>query len=299
MQKKRSPIIPILLAASAGILTLVILTRTVRPQDTVVAIQELAPGTRLTASLLAVKSIPAGGRPADAFSEIAEVEGKVLAVGRVVGDPITVSVLSETLDAGIPAALSPGTVAIAVKVDQASGVAGILRAGQTVTIIGLLSPDVLNMLSSSVTLLPNLSLTPDITTVLAAAPTPAPTPEVGPLARIVISGVRILMVPQAFQYQEIPASANQQELFASAQASSKEESVIVLEVPLAPVEIVPGYTASPAALLAALDHFGQLHLGLEPSAGVSLSSRDVITLNLAEYYQEINSRLPVSGGTDN
>ena len=87
MQKKRSPLIPILLALAAGLLTVILLTTTVRPTATVVASLDLAPGTRLSADLLAVKSIPAGGRPADAFSEISEVEGKVLAVGRVAGDP--------------------------------------------------------------------------------------------------------------------------------------------------------------------------------------------------------------------
>jgi Flp pilus assembly protein CpaB len=289
MQKKRSPWIPLLLAAAAGILTLVILNQTIRPRSTVVALQALAPGTRLRADLLAVKSIPAGGRPADAYSELAEVEGKVLAVGRVAGDPITVSVLSDSPQSGIPSQLSPGMVAIAVKVDQATGVAGILRAGESVTVVGLLTPAVLDSLATSVQYLPAVSLAPSSALEQTPTPEPTPAPAAGPLARIVLSGVRILMVPQSFAYQEVPDTADQEALFASVQATAAEKSVIVLEVPLAPLEVMPGYKVSPLALIAALDHFGELHLGLEPADGVSLGSAGTITLNLAEYFQALNS----------
>lgn len=294
MQKRRSPWIPLLLAGIAGILTLVILNQTIRPRSTVVALQELAPGTRLRADLLEVRSIPAGGRPADAFSELSEVEGRVLAVGRVAGDPITVSVLSDSPQAGIPSQLSPSSVAIAVNVDQASGVAGILRAGESVTVIGLLTPAVLENLASSVQIYPVIPLDSTTITEQTPTPTPAPTPVLGPLARIVLGGVRVLMVPQPFQYQEIPDTADQEALFASAQVTSSDTSVVVLEVPLAPLEIVPGYWVSPVTLLAALDHFGELHLGLEPADGLSTETAGTITLNLAEYYQQVNSSLEES-----
>lgn len=290
MQKRRSPWIPILLAAAAGILTLVILNQTIRPRDTVVAAQALAPGTRLQAELLAVRSIPAGGRPADAFSDPAEVAGKVLAVGRVAGDPITVSVLSDSPQSGIPSQLSPGTVAVAVKVDQASGVAGILRAGETVTVVGLLTPSVLDSLSSSIALVPPLLPGDPPSPNQTPTPTPVPTRVTGPLARIVISGVRVLLVPQSFQYQEIPDTSDQEALFASVQATSSDSSVVVLEVPIAPLEILPGYQVSPLTLLAALDHFGALHLGLEPADGLPpVANITTITLNLAEYYQQVNT----------
>ena len=288
MQKKRSPLIPIILAVAAGLLTVILLTTTVRPSATVVAALDLAPGTRLSADLLEVRSLPAGGLPADAFSQITEVEGKVLAVGRVKGDPITVSVLGQDSDAGLPSELAPGSVAIAIRVDQASGVAGLLRAGESVTVIGLLSPEGMSSLSSSIQLLSPLPS--DTSTLLSTtpSPTPTPTPLQGPLGRIVISGVRVLLVPQNFQYQEVPATANQEELFASVQATSKESSVVVLEVPVTPVEIAPGFMVNPATLLAALDHFGEIHLALEPSLGIDLDLPEILTLNLAEYYRETN-----------
>jgi Flp pilus assembly protein CpaB len=288
MQKKRSPLIPVFLALAAGLLTVILLTTTVRPTDTVVAAINLAPGTRLSPDLLEVRSIPAGGRAPDAFSQILEVEGKVLVVGRVAGDPITVSVLGGDGDAGLPSELAQGTVAIAIRVDQATGVAGLLRAGESVTVIGLMSPEVMSSLSSSIQLLSPLpadDLNPLSTT---PSPTPAPTPVYGPLGRIVISGVRVLMVPQNFQYQEVPATADQEELFASVQATTKESSVIVLEVPVTPLEIAPGLVVNPATLLAALDHFGQIHLGLEPAGGIDLGLSNTLTLNLAEYYREVN-----------
>ena len=212
--------------------------------------------------------------------------------------PITASVLGEDSEAGLPSELSSGSVAIAIRVDQASGVAGLLRPGQSVTIIGLLSPELLSLVTTSIQLLPAATISSGSLTTISATPTPtpAPTPVLGPLGRIVISGVRVLMVPQNFQYQEIPASANQEELFASSQATAKEASVVVLEVPVAPLEIAPGIRVNPATLVAALDHYGVIHLVLEPSAGLDLATSDVISLNLAEYYRGVNALIESTSG---
>ncbi|HNT55869.1 MAG TPA: hypothetical protein PKG95_14225, partial [Anaerolineaceae bacterium] len=117
-------------------------------------------------------------------------------------------------------------------------------------------------------------------------PTPTPEPPLGPLGRLVISGVRVLMVPQNFQYQEIPAGASQEELFASSAATNRSEGVIVLDVPTTPVSLAPGVVVNPATLIAALDRFGGLHLALEPGAG--LETGEVLTLNLASLYQVLN-----------
>jgi hypothetical protein len=45
---------------------------------------------------------------------------------------------------------------------------------------------------------------------------------------------------------------------------------------------------NPVTLLAALDYFGQIHLGLEPAGGIDLNLTNTLTLNLAEYYREVN-----------
>jgi len=299
MEKKRSPIVPIVLAVAIGLLTILLLNGVIRPTPMVVAKVAIAPGTVLTADQLEVRTVPAGGRPADAFKTVEELIGQSLAVQRAAGDAITASVLGDNAQAGIPAQLEPGHVAIAVNVDLSSGVAGLLRPGQTVTIIGLLTPDVVSsqaglssVIPASSVIVPGPSADPE--TMLTPTPTATPIPLMGPVGRISISGLRVLMVPQSFQYQEIPAGASQEEMFASSATSSKDSGVIVLDVPTTPMEVAPGVFVNPATLIAALDQFGVVYLALEPSGGLVVAEKDILTLNLASLYQSINGNNQVS-----
>jgi Flp pilus assembly protein CpaB len=293
--KKRSPIAAIVLAVVIGLLVIALLNGVIRPTQVVVAKVAIAPGTLLTDQLVELRTIPMGAKPADAIAKIEEVNGKMLAVGRAPGDLIVSSVLGEIAGAGIPAELPEGHVALAIHVDLASGVAGLLRPGQTVTVIGMISPDILKTSSTSVFTAPIseftspvVSLTPGV----AATPTPTstPAPPSSPLARLAITGVRVLMVPQSFRYEEIPAGASEEALFSSARTSvsAQEGSVIVLDVPTGLVEVTPGFKVDPATLLAALDQYGIIHLALEPTSGLELDVADVITLNLGELYNEMN-----------
>ena len=293
--KKRSPIAAIVLAVVIGLLVIALLNGVIRPTQVVVAKVAIAPGTLLTDQLVELRTIPMGAKPADAIAKIEEVNGKMLAVGRAPGDLIVTSVLGEIAGAGIPAELPEGHVALAIHVDLASGVAGLLRPGQTVTVIGMISPDILKTSSTSVFTAPIseftspiVSLTPGVA--VTPTPTPTPAPPSSPLARLVITGVRVLMVPQSFRYEEIPAGASEEELFSSARTSvsAQEGSVIVLDVPTGLVEVTPGFKVDPATLLAALDQYGIIHLALEPTSGLELDVADVITLNLGELYNEMN-----------
>ena len=293
--KKRSPIAAIVLAVVIGLLVIALLNGVIRPTQVVVAKVAIAPGTLLTDQLVELRTIPMGAKPADAIAKIEEVNGKMLAVGRAPGDLIVTSVLGEIAGAGIPAELPEGHVALAIHVDLASGVAGLLRPGQTVTVIGMISPDILKTSSTSVFTAPIsefaspiVSLTPGVA--VTPTPTPTPAPPASPLARLVITGVRVLMVPQSFRYEEIPAGASEEELFSSARTSvsAQEGSVIVLDVPTGLVEVTPGFKVDPATLLAALDQYGIIHLALEPTSGLELDVADVITLNLGELYNEMN-----------
>ncbi len=296
MDKKRSPIVPIVLAVAIGLLVMFLLNGVIRPTSVVVAKVVIAPGTLLTTDLVEVRTVPAGGRPADAFKTVEEVSGQMLAVQRAAGDTITASVLGDNAQAGIPAQLEPGHVAIAVTVDRSSGVAGLLRPGQTVTVIGLLTPDIMSAQSGLVMALnqPSVIVGEGVKVeggpTATPSPTPTPEPIMGPLGRISISGVRVLMVPQSFQYQEIPAGASQEEMFASSAATNDETGAVVLDVPTTPVEIAPGLFVNPATLIAALDRFGGVYLALESSDGLVLEDEDILTLNLASLYKTINER---------
>jgi len=293
--KKRSPIAAIVLAVVIGLLVIALLNGVIRPTQVVTAKVAIAPGTILTDQLIELRTIPMGAKPADAISKVEDVTGKTLAVGRAPGDLIVTSVLGEIAGAGIPAELPEGHVALAIHVNLASGVAGLLRPGQTVTVIGMISPDILKINTTSVFAAPIaeytspiVSLTPGVR--VTPTPTPTPAPPASPLARLVITGVRVLMVPQSFRYEEIPAGASEEELFSSARTSvsAQEGSVIVLDVPTGLVEVTPGFKVDPATLLAALDQYGIIYLALEPTSGLELDVADVITLNLGELYNEMN-----------
>ena len=298
-KKKRSPIMVIGFAVLIGFLVIALLNGTIRPTNVVAAKVGLAPGTLLTADLLEVRSIPAGGIPSDAFKDIQDVEGQMLTVGRAPGDLITKSVVGESSASGIPSQLDEGHVALAVRVNMASGVAGLVREGQTVTLIGMLSPDVMQSALTATTLTANpqvynLNPADPYAPTPTAIPTATPAPMQSPIVRIAISGVKVLLVPQSFRYQELPPGSGNDQMFASATTSQSAQSgsVVVLDVPLQPVEIKPGLLVNPAALLAALNEYGKLHLAIEPAGG--LQTGDILTLNLGEMYQALNKDTVIS-----
>jgi Flp pilus assembly protein CpaB len=295
--KKRSPLAAIVLAVVIGLLVIALLNGVIRPTQVVVAKVSIAPGTILSDSLVELRTIPMGAKPSDAATRIEDVNGKMLAVGRAPGDFIVTSVLGEIAGAGIPAELPEGHVALAIHVDMASGVAGLLRPGQTVTVIGMIAPDILkenttNVISAPIEqfMSPTLSLTPMAQATVTPTPTPTPAPPSSPLARLAITGLRVLMVPQSFRYEEVPAGASEDQLYSSARTtmSAQEGSVIVLDVPTGLIEVTPGFKVDPATLLSALDQYGLIHLALEPTKGLGLDVSDVLTLNLGELYKEMN-----------
>lgn len=297
--KKRSPLIAIILAVVIGLMVIALLNGVIRPTQIVVAKSAIAPGTILSEALVELRTIPMGARPADAFSKTEDVVGKMLAVGRAPGDFIVQSVLGEIAGAGIPAELPEGHVALAIHVNQASGIAGLLRPGQTVTIVGMLSPDLLSNHPVSVVTGPSMDFGSLAETPISAVPgapvptptsTPTPEPPQSPLARLAVTGVRVLMVPQAFRYEEVPAGAPEDQLYSSARTTmaAQEGSVIVLDVPTTKIEVGPGLWTDPVSLLAALDQYGTIHLALEPAAGLKIQSNDVVTLNLGDLYEVLN-----------
>jgi Flp pilus assembly protein CpaB len=289
--KKRSPIAVIVFAVLIGFLVIALLSSTIKPTQVAVAKTSLAPGTVLTEELVELRSIPAGGVPNDAILSLDELNGKMLAVGRAAGDFITTSVLGETAASGIPSQLEPGHVALAIKIDLASGVAGVLREGQTVMVVGMLTPDVIQNAFSVNEMPVDLMLStplPDTVPVVTPKPmaTATPQPIQAPLARIAITGLKILVVPQTFRYQELPPDSSSNEQMYASSMNAQSESVIVLDVPTAPVSIGKDLKVNPATLLAALNKYGSLHLALEPADG--LKTGEVLTLNLGELYESMN-----------
>jgi Flp pilus assembly protein CpaB len=257
-------------------------------------------GTLLTQDLVSVHTLQRGNLPSGTYSNTVDVIGKTLVVARVAGDPITAYVVGDATSAsGIPAMLAPNTVAIAVRVDQATGLAGILRPGQTVTIIGIIDPSKITQGQASLVTAaaPDLGLAPTLSpdqhasgAQSTANPTPAPTatqqPLLSPAARVAVSGLKVLVVPQSFRYEEVSPSSSGGYLPARTTSASQTDNVILLQASILPTEIAPGESASPAEVLALLNDVATIHMVLEPASGVKFNV-NAPGVDLAKLYEAI------------
>jgi len=292
--------LPLVLALAVVIGVFVLLNSTIKPVQVVVAKQDLMAGTLLTQDLVEVRTLQRGNLPDGTYSNTVDVIGKTLVVARVAGDALTSYVVGDAASAsGLPAMLEPNTVAIAVRVDQATGLAGVLRPGQTVTIIGIIDPSKIAQGQASLYAAgaPDLGLVPtlspgDLTyggqaVVNTPVPTPTQQPPVSPAARVAISGLKVLVVPQSFRYEEVSSSsASDGYLPVRTTAASKSDNVILLQASILPTEIAPGVFASPAEILALLNNVATIHMVLEPASGVTFDI-NAPGIDLAKLYEAI------------
>lgn len=230
-------------------------------RSVVVAAQALPAGARLDADYLEVRQVHSSGILPNALTSIDQAQGQVLTIARAPGDQITSDMLGDTATVGIAAQLTPGHRAVAVHVNQASGLVGILRPGDRVAVVAIVNPQEAG--AETGYLLPQ-----ETGTAVPSGATPTPTPRPpSPAAWVVVSGLRVLLVPQTFRYEEsLPTEEEGAFTLARTTAQASQESVILLDVPVEPVEVAPGVQMSPAALLPLLDARAQLHLLLEPAA---------------------------------
>ena len=97
----------------------------------VVAADDLAPGTTLTARAVRVARFPAGLAPRGAASSPAQLTGRTLAAGVRAGEPVTDV---RVLGAGLTAQLSSGQVAAPVRLADLA-VTRLVRAGDRVDVL--------------------------------------------------------------------------------------------------------------------------------------------------------------------
>ncbi len=104
----------------------------------VVAVEDVAPGDLLVSRKLQAVTRPANEIPSGAFTRMEHVTGRIAARPIGKGDFVT----NDHLMPEVPSAnqsvagwLSPGQRAIAIKVDEASGISGALNPGDTVDVI--------------------------------------------------------------------------------------------------------------------------------------------------------------------
>ncbi len=126
-------LLPILLAAVAFIVVLLLLSPT--PEENVlVAAYDLNMGHIIEDTDLIYATFPNDMIPEDAVYESADIVGLTLLNGRSQGDIIRMSNIGTE-----PMALAPNERAVAITVNNASGLAGLLRAGDKVGVIAVIS----------------------------------------------------------------------------------------------------------------------------------------------------------------
>jgi Flp pilus assembly protein CpaB len=273
-------------AIVVGLLVLFSLRAATSTTPTVIAARSIAAGTRLTAADLTTQPLNTNSRLSGALAKPEEAIGQVSLIARAPGDQLTTDLISDQAGVGIPAHLEPGTVALGVHVSQSSGLAGAIREGDHVTAIAIVDPQNLGTLTLATTgALPGTP-EPD------ATPLPTPKPQTA-AARLTITGLKVLLVPQSFRYEEVPQDKTGDLSPVRSSVGNQQNSVILLQAPLDPIEVAPGQWMSPAELLALLDEKAAIHLALEPREGVT-TAINATGVQLADVYALLIGNVPVT-----
>jgi Flp pilus assembly protein CpaB len=257
------------LAGLTGILMLGFLAGLANNTPVVVATHALSVGQTITEADVALRPVHASAVSDGAITTLEEVVGKRLGQTRLAGDQITQAALAGADNPLVPA-LDEGNRAMAVKVTDNQGLLGTLRPGDTVSVIGVTGQG-----SSA-------------------------------QSRLVLSGLRVLLVSYDFRYSEPaePVASDQSNLSSlSSRQQRVREGVVVLQVPVEPISLTVGITAttsangvvstaplqvstSPVEVLALLnnDQDTKIHLALEPVGALAI---DTPGISLANLFPEI------------
>ncbi len=196
-------ILPILLAAVAFIVVLLILSPA--PEKSVlVAASDLALGHVMAEGDVVYATFPKEMVPEDAISEPKEIIGLTLLTGRSKGDIIRKSNIGDQ-----PMALAPNERAVAITVDNASGLAGLLRPGDMVGVTAVID-------SGS-------------------------TGDMGTYSKSAIENLRVLYLSPDFQASDETNNVVTKETDntkSTVQTERKSEGAVVLAVPIAAETIV-------------------------------------------------------------
>ncbi len=286
---KRLPLsilIVLALSAIAAALTFAFLMSLRADTSVVVAARPIQVGARLSQDDLKVVQLRSADALPGALKKVEEAVDQVVSVQRMPGDQVTKDMLGSQAISSIAASLPPDHRAVAIKVSRSGGLAGILRPGDSVMVIGVIDPANASIYGSpstygapTPTAGPAVSLGPDGPPVVTTStPTASAITPSSPFARITASGLKVLLVPQSFRYQEVTKTDSSG--FAAAQSSQvgQNEGVIVLDVPATPITINEGdnsLTISLPELIALLDAKATVYLALEPVAAQTVSGPGV------------------------
>jgi Flp pilus assembly protein CpaB len=257
---KKNRVLFLGLAGAMALLAFVLVSESAsyasRRVGVVAASRRILAGSVIRPEDLQVLSLHPDAVPAGALRDPAEAVGKRALAERLPGDIL----VREALGEAQVFRLEKGEVAVAVSVDRVTGLSGLLRPGDRVSVIGVI---------------PSASLP-------SAAPSPLPSGAAGPepepptpYARLYLRGLRVLFVHHEFAYAPPPPPSAQSAgglvpVSPSAQRQA-ESGVVVLAAPVdpIPISIYVGMREetrfiSPAEALALINAVGRAHLALDP-----------------------------------
>lgn len=250
-------------------LLVVFLTGLTNNTTAVVAEVALQAGTRLEKGHLDTRTINASAALPGHFSDPEDLVGQVLTVQRMPDDQITASMVGDEALSAIAATLPADHAAVAVAIDQATGLAGTIRVGDRVGVVGILDVEQAGLEE----LFEEEPQTPSQVVIPSEGEGEAQDEEAGvetprnpsSIARVVLTDLKVLVVPYTFRYEEVNPAGSEDAIFSLARTTSRqqEQSVVVLAVPIAPVEIIEGVWVSPLEVMALLNAKGTVHLFLE------------------------------------
>ncbi|MCL4500303.1 MAG: Flp pilus assembly protein CpaB [Deltaproteobacteria bacterium] len=135
----------IIMAGVAGVVAVLLahsyitskIIQPLKPTSTVVVAEaEISPGMALSSRVLQTATWPREITPPSAMSNLAALEGRVAAMPIAKGEPILPSKLApEGTAAGLGGLLDPDRLAVTVKTDEVSGVAGFINPGDRIDVL--------------------------------------------------------------------------------------------------------------------------------------------------------------------
>ena len=213
MKKARSSIVIIgVLALVTFALVAGVLSAAQKKAPVVVAARALEAGTKLSLADVEVIQVHAGAVLEGAFETVEDVAGLVITVQRLSGDQVTAHMVGDAAQNALAQALDPDHRAVAIHVDQASGLAGLLRPGDYVSVISIIDPSSLGGMGYQ--------------------------RATGAESKVMLTGLKVLFVPYEFRYRELNTE-DSGNLMSPVMASSgdREKGVIVLSVPVQPITV--------------------------------------------------------------
>ena len=148
-------------------------------EPVVVAVSHIEANTTIEPSMVTVRQVPKAAVLSGAFKDTKDVVGKMVTIPRVPGDQITKAMVGERGLNALAAGLKPDHRIVAVSVDKATGLNGMLHEGDKVSIIGIIDPQ-------------SIQTAGGVTTESVSSPA----------AMFIASGITIAFVPKSFRYME-------------------------------------------------------------------------------------------------